>query len=353
MTEVDAHASDRLAETVRAERLRIVATLARAVGDLGLAEDAVQDAAVVALREWPSTGVPDQPRAWLTVVARRRAIDLLRREQARTGKEREGVDLMELSRPDPPSDAAVRDDQLRLVFTCCHPALSPDARVALALRSLCGLSTAQVAAVLLTSEAAMAKRLTRTRQKIAVARIPYRVPTGDELPARLATVCAVVHALYTAGHAPLGGEQAADADACEEAVRLARLLYELLPDEPMPAALLALLLLTEVRRPARVDDTGELVVLAQQDRTRCGTTSSPPKASPCSTSRCDAPTASRTPTSSRPPSPPSTSACPRTSRRTGPRSCGSTASCSASPRASPPHSAGRSPWPRRAVPPPG
>jgi RNA polymerase sigma-70 factor (ECF subfamily) len=156
----------------------------------------------------------------------------------------------------------VRDDQLRLIFTCCHPTLSPDARVALALRTLCGLSTAQIAAVLLTAEPAMAKRLTRTRQKIAAARIPYRIPSAAELPARLPAVCGVVHALYTAGHTVI------DVDVCTEAVRLARLLHDLLPDEPMPAAVLALLLLTEARRPARLDEAGDLVPLADQDRTR-------------------------------------------------------------------------------------
>ncbi len=166
------------------------------------------------------------------------------------------------------SDSVVRDDQLRLIFTCCHPALAPEARVALALRTLCGLSTAQIAAVLLTTEPAMAKRLTRTRQKISAARIPYRVPSDAELPGRLAAVCGVVHALYTAGHAPVGGEGAFDVDVCTEAMRLGRLLHELLPDEAMPAAVLALLLLTDARRAARVDATGEVVLLADQDRTR-------------------------------------------------------------------------------------
>jgi RNA polymerase sigma-70 factor (ECF subfamily) len=259
---------DRLADTVRIEGARILATLVRTVGNLQVAEDAVQDAVLAALREWPRTGVPAQPRAWLTVTARHRAIDILRREAARAGKEREGADLMELSKPGLPPESTVRDDQLRLIFTCCHPALSPDARVALALRTLCGLSPAQVAAVLLSSEPAMAKRLTRTRQKIAAARIPYRVPPDAELPARLAAVCGVVHALYTAGHAPVGGESAVDVDVCAEAVRLARLLRDLLPDEPMPAAVLALLLLTDARRPARTDSAGEVVPLADQDRCR-------------------------------------------------------------------------------------
>ncbi|MCW2638766.1 MAG: putative polymerase, sigma-24 subunit, subfamily [Dactylosporangium sp.] len=264
MTEV----RDRLADTVRVEGARILATLVRSVGDLQVAEDAVQDAVLAALRDWPGTGVPEQPRAWLTVAARRKAIDILRREGARAGKEREAADLMELATPDLPPDSMVRDDQLRLIFTCCHPALSPDARVALALRTLCGLSTAQIAAVLLTGEPAIAKRLTRSRQKITAARIPYRVPSDAELPGRLATVCGVIHALYTSGHAPVGGEAAFDVDVCAEAVRLARLLHDLLPDEAMPAAVLALLLLTEARRPARVDAAGEVVLLADQDRSR-------------------------------------------------------------------------------------
>jgi len=258
----------RLADTVRIEGARILATLVRTVGSLPVAEDAVQEAVLAALRDWPRTGVPTQPRAWLTVTARRKAIDILRREGARAAKERDGADLMELAEPDLPPENVVRDDQLRLIFTCCHPALAPQARVALALRTLCGLSTAQIAAVLLTTEPAMAKRLTRTRQKITAARIPYRMPSGAELPDRLAAVCGVVHALYTTGHAPLSGEAALDVDACAEALRLGRLLHDLLPDEPMPAAVLALLLLTEARRPARVDEAGEVVPLADQDRSR-------------------------------------------------------------------------------------
>ncbi len=267
----DDDADATLADTVRIEGARILATLVRTVG-LTVAEDAVQEAMVAALRDWPRTGVPAQPRAWLTVGARRKAIDILRREGARPDKERHGSLLMELSTPDLPPDSVVRDDQLRLIFTCCHPALAPDAQVALALRTLCGLSTPQIAAVLLTTVAAMAKRLTRARQKISAARIPYRVPPDADLPARLVAVCGVVHALYTSGHAPLGGETALDVDVCAEAVRLGRLLHALLPDEAMPAALLALLLLTEARRPARVDDGGEIVVLADQDRSRWDTT---------------------------------------------------------------------------------
>ncbi|TDT97952.1 RNA polymerase sigma-70 factor (ECF subfamily) [Streptomyces sp. 846.5] len=260
-------AEDPLARTVRIEGTRILATLVRTVGDLRLAEDAVQEATIAALRDWPRSGVPDSPRAWLTVTARRKAVDSIRREGLRASKEREATALMDLDAPEP-TQSVVRDDHLRLIFTCCHPALAADARVALALRTLCGLSTAEVAAVLLTSEPAMAKRLTRTRQKIRQARIPYRIPAADELPARLAAVCAVVHALYTSGHTRPSGDRLTDVDMCTEAIRLARMLLGLLPDQPQPQALLALLLLTEARRPARTSPGGEVVLLADQDRTR-------------------------------------------------------------------------------------
>jgi RNA polymerase sigma factor (sigma-70 family) len=257
-----------LAQTVRTEGARILATLVRTVGSLQLAEDAVQEAAIRALRDWPRNGIPDEPRAWLTVTARRAAIDMLRRENARVGKERDGSALVELRAPDPPPHSVVRDDQLRLIFTCCHPALALDAQVPLALRTLCGLSTAQIADVLLTSEAAIAKRLTRTRGKIAKAAIPYRVPKDEELPNRLAAVCAVLHALYTNAHTTRTGKAVSDVDGCLEAVRLARLVHELLPDEPTPMAVLALVLLTEARRSARTDATGDVVTLADQDRAR-------------------------------------------------------------------------------------
>lgn len=259
---------DSVAETVRVEGARILATLIRTLGDVQVAEDAVQEATLAALRAWPVTGVPPQPRAWLTVTARRKAIDILRRERARPGKEREGLQMIELTRSDLPSEDVVKDDLLRLIFTCCHPTLSPPTRVALALRTLCGLSPAQIASVLLSTEAATTKRLTRARQKIAAAHIPYRVPAEDELDGRLPAVCAVIHSLYTAGHAPVDGAAAYDVDACAEAIRLGELLCELLPDKPMPAAVLALLLLTEARRAARLDEHGGVVTLERQDRTR-------------------------------------------------------------------------------------
>jgi RNA polymerase sigma factor (sigma-70 family) len=259
---------DAIAETIRVEGTRILATLIRTVGDVQLAEDAVQEATLAALGAWPVTGVPPEPRAWLTVTARRKAIDIIRREQARPGKERDGLELMELTQSDEiVPDSVVQDDLLRLIFTCCHPTLSPPTRIALALRTLCGLSPAQIAGVLLTTEVATSKRLTRARQKIAAARIPYRVPTEDELPARLPAVCGVIHSLYTSGHAPVEGQTAYDVDVCTEAIRLAELLHELLPEQPMPTAVLALLLLTEARRPARLDDDGEVVTLDRQDRT--------------------------------------------------------------------------------------
>jgi RNA polymerase sigma factor (sigma-70 family) len=259
-------AGDQLAETIRIEGARLLATLTRIVGDLSIAEEAVQEAAVAALRDWEVHGVPESPRAWLTTTGRRKAIDILRRERARLPKERSGVELMEQSRSDDLPDTVLTDDLLRLIFTCCHPSLSPEARLALALRTLCQLSTRQVAAVMLTSESAMIKRLTRTRQKIALARIPYRVPADSELPERLVAVCGVVHALYTAGYSPPGGEDLMSVDLCLEGLRLARLLHQLLPDEPMPAAVLALILLTEARRPARLTDGGDVVLLADQDR---------------------------------------------------------------------------------------
>ncbi len=260
------NAHDQLAELIRIEGARLQATLVRSLGDWSLAEDAVQEAVLAALRDWSVHGVPAQPQAWLITTARRKAIDLIRRERARSGKEQAGVELMELTRTDQPSDRVLRDDMLRLIFTCCHPSLAPEAQLALALRTLCQLSVAQVAAAMLITEAAMAKRLTRTRQKITVAKIPYRVPAEIELPERLTAVCGVVHALYTAGHAPVSGEALLDVDLCAEGLRLARLLHELLPDEAMPAAVLALILLTEARRPGRTDADGEPIPLADQDR---------------------------------------------------------------------------------------
>jgi len=258
----DSAARAALVRLVRDEGRRVLATLARVTGDLPLAEDAVQDAAVRALETWPRDGVPPEPRAWLTLTARRRAIDILRREAARVGKEAESM-----TEPDdaPPPPETVRDDLLRLVFTCCHPALAVETQVALALRTLCGLSVAEVGAALLVPEATMAKRLTRARQKITKAAIPYTVPADHDLPDRLRGVLAVVYLLFTTGYAPTGAPRP---EVVDEAVRLTRLLRELMPGEPSVLGLLALELLQDSRRATRHDADGAPVLLADQDRGR-------------------------------------------------------------------------------------
>lgn len=240
----------------------MLATLVRTVGDLGLAEDAVQDAVLEALEHWPKDGVPDQPRAWLTTVARRKAIDRIRRDANRSRKEAALVDLLGPS-PDLPV-SVIRDDQLRLVFTCCHPALALDTQVTLSLTTLCGLTAGDAARLLLTSGSAMERRLSRAKKKIAVAGIPYRIPEAAELPSRLDGVATTVHLLFTSGVA--SGDVGSQAQLCDEAIRLARLLLELMPDESSIQGLLALLLLTDARRSTRIDADGELVPLADQDR---------------------------------------------------------------------------------------
>jgi len=256
--------ADRLAALVRDEGRRVLATLIRTTGSLTVAEDAVSEAVLTALQRWPVDGVPDEPRAWLTTVARRKALDVLRREATRGSREQAAV---ELAGPcEPPEHQVVDDDVLRLVFTCCHPALSTDTQVALSLRTLCGLSTADVARLLLLPEATAAKRITRAKQKIAAARIPYRVPSAAELPSRLDAVATVVHLVFTAGHH--GGHEVVRPQLCDEAIRLARLLVALMPDESSLQGLLALLLLTDARRATRSDAEGRLVLLADQDRAR-------------------------------------------------------------------------------------
>ncbi|MFJ1766055.1 RNA polymerase sigma factor [Amycolatopsis sp. NPDC088138] len=247
-------AGDAVARLVRDEGTRVLATLVRVTGSVDLAEDAVQDAVVRALETWPRDGVPDNPRGWLLVAARRRAVDVVRREAKRLGKEADAMPAVD-PYPDPLS---VRDDLLRLVFTCCHPALSPDASVALALRTLGGLSTAEVARALLLPEATLAKRLTRAKQKIAQAHIPYRVPAADELPSRLSGVASTVYLIFNEGYT-------GRLSLTTEGVRLARLLAELMPDEPTALGLLALVLLQDARRAARTAD-GVPVLLSLQDR---------------------------------------------------------------------------------------
>ena len=193
--------SDELTEILQFERRQVLASLTRLTGDLGLAEDAVQDASISALQTWPRTGIPPNPRAWLIVTAKHRAIDVLRREGSRWAREKEAA-LLELQRsPDDFSIGVLRDDQLRLIFTCCHPALAPEAQIALSLRVLCGLSVAEVARAVLVAEATMAKRLTRARQKIAAAGIRYRVPDDADLPERMRVVATTIFLLFTEGYA--------------------------------------------------------------------------------------------------------------------------------------------------------
>jgi RNA polymerase sigma-70 factor, ECF subfamily len=267
VTEPEARAA--LVRLVRDEGRRVLATLVRHTGDLQLSEDAVQDATIRALETWPRDGVPPQPRAWLTVAARRRAIDILRREAARTGKEGEAVSLLEPPPDDVPGDEALaQDDMLRLVFTCCHPTLALESQVALALRTLCGLSTAEVGRALLVPEATMNKRLTRAKQKITRAGIPYRVPADHELPDRLRGVVATVYLLFNEGYSATAGDDPLRPALVDEAVRLTRVLRELMPGEPSVLGLLALELLQDSRRDARHDADGLPVLLADQDRGR-------------------------------------------------------------------------------------
>ncbi|MBV7698556.1 RNA polymerase sigma factor [Streptomyces sp. TRM70350] len=242
----------------RAEYGRAVSVLVRFLGDIDLAEEAVQDAFMTAVRHWPESGVPPRPAGWIITTARNRAIDRLRRESSRDSRHAEAA-LLYAAEP-PVEEGPVRDDRLRLIFTCCHPALAPHARVALTLRLLGGLSTAQIARAFLVPEPTMAQRLVRAKAKIRDARIPYRVPGDADLPDRLATVLAVVYLIFNEGYtgAP---------ELCSEAVRLGRLLAELMPDEPEVTGLLALMLLTESRRPARQDADGALVPLPEQERT--------------------------------------------------------------------------------------
>jgi RNA polymerase sigma-70 factor (ECF subfamily) len=252
-----------------AERMAVLATLIRQVGDFQVAEDAVQDAFMSAVSSWRRDGVPRNPGAWITVAARRRAIDRLRRDRSLSDRTERLAELMRLDGKEHPpvsSQRAIEDDRLRLIFTACHPALDLSARIALTLRVAGGLSTGEIARAFLVAEPTMGKRIVRAKRKIATAHIPYRVPTEAELPERLRSVLRVTYLIFNEGYAASEGDVLVRDELCAEAVRLGRLLCELLPDEAEAWGLLSLMLLHDARRAARVDRHGEWVGLFEQDR---------------------------------------------------------------------------------------
>jgi RNA polymerase sigma factor (sigma-70 family) len=243
----------------------------RVTGDVDRAEECVQDAYAQALAVWESRGIPDRPGGWLTTVARRRALDLIRRDATLARSLPLLATTQEEPAPELADDAEIPDDRLRLICTCCHPALGQEAQVALTLRLLCGLTTAEVARAFLVSEPTMAARLTRAKKKIAAAKIPYRVPPAHELPNRLTAVLGVVHLVFTTGHTAPVSDDLVRRDLVERALDLSRMLRLLLPQDPDVAGLLALILLTDARRNTRVDRTGRLLLLEEQDRTQWNT----------------------------------------------------------------------------------
>jgi RNA polymerase sigma-70 factor, ECF subfamily len=256
-------ALESLDEIIRTEGGQVLATLIRLTGNIDLAEDALHDAVVVAAELWRRSGTPPKPGAWLTTVARNKALDRIRREASRTPKETEAFRLL-TDEPDLARDGG--DDRLRLLFTCCHPALAPESQVALALRTICGLTTVEIARVFLVPEATIGQRISRAKAKIANAHIPYRVPADHELPDRLRPVLTTIYSVFTAGHHATHGELAARVDLADEAIRVGRLLVTLMPDENETVGLLAMMLATHARRAARTSLGGDLILLDDQDR---------------------------------------------------------------------------------------
>jgi len=256
-----------VAAAFRTEWARVVATVARFTGDLDMAEDCAQDAVAAALASWPRDGIPDNPGAWLTVAARNRALDRIRRSALERARVR--ALATRADQPGPPADIGVAGgDELALLFTCCHPALAVEAQVALTLRACAGLTTTEIARAFLVPGATMAQRLVRAKRKIRHAGIPFRMPGADQIPMRTAAVLAVVHLLFTEGHSATAGPRPIRTDLCDRALDLARRLHRLLPSDPEVAGLLVLLELTDARRAARLDGAGDLVPLSAQDRRR-------------------------------------------------------------------------------------